>query len=67
MSAERTTHKKYYLRQTYMKTMKACFIQCVIFPALRIEYDLNPDIILTPDLDSGRVTVYCNAQDHLSY
>ncbi len=59
--------QKNYLRQTCNKTMKACFIQCVIFPALRIEYDLNPDIILTPDLDCDRVTVYCNAQDHLSY
>ncbi len=41
-----------------MKTTIACFIQCVIFPALRIEYHLNPDLNLTPDLDCDRVTVY---------
>ncbi len=50
-----------------MKITIACFIQCVIFPALRIKYHLNPDIILTPDLDCDRVTVYCNAQVYLSY
>ncbi len=41
-----------------MKTMIVCFIQSVIFLALKMKSNINPDLILTPDQVCDRVTVY---------